>query len=82
MVRVPDHHDGEHGSRQAGMALEQEQRTYILIYRKEAERPNWEWHVLFETLKPTLSDTSPSARPYILILPKQLYQLETKHPNT
>jgi hypothetical protein len=31
----------------------------------------------FETSKPTLSDTYPSTRPYLLILLKQFYQLQS-----
>ena len=35
----------------------------------------------FETPNPTPSDTPPSLRAYILIFPKQLHQLGTKHSN-
>lgn len=36
---VHDHHGGEHSSRQAGMALEQELRAHIL--GQPLERANW-----------------------------------------
>lgn len=34
-----------------------------------------------ETSKPTPSDMPPLTRPHLLILPKQFYYLQTKHPN-
>lgn len=35
----------------------------------------------FESTKPTPSDTSPPARPHLIILPQQFHQLRTKHSN-
>ena len=34
--------DREYGSRQTGMALEQQLRAYILIHRHKEEKANWE----------------------------------------
>lgn len=38
------HHQGrQHGGRLAGMVLEQQPRTYVLMCRQEAERATWGW---------------------------------------
>jgi hypothetical protein len=63
--------DREYGSRQTGMALEQQLRAYILIHRHKEEKANWEWCGILGTTKAkTLSDTPPPARPHFLLLPE------------
>lgn len=51
---------GEHVSRQAGMALKQQLKAYILIHNQETERSMLG---MAETLKLIPSDTLPLARP-------------------
>jgi hypothetical protein len=41
----------------------------------------WELHEPFETSKATPSDMLPPTSPYLLISPKQVYQLGTKYSN-
>lgn len=82
-IRAHKHNGGEHGNRQAGMALGRQLRSHTLIHRHKAERErvNWEWHGSFDISKTDFSDIPFPVSPHILILPKQLHKLETKHLN-
>jgi hypothetical protein len=70
-IGVHDHHAGEHGSRQAGMR--QQLRAPVLVHKQEADKVPWEWLTVFETLKPSPSDTLTSTRPHLLIVPKRFH---------
>lgn len=63
-------HSRGHGSLQAGRVLEEELR----VLQKGAEAAGREklqpWSELFETLRPTLSDSFPLTRAHLLILSK------------
>lgn len=65
---VRDHHDGEHGSMQADMTLEQRLRAYIWCTGRE-EKLVVVW--AFETSKSTPSDMPPPRGPHFLIHPNQ-----------
>ena len=62
---------GSHGAREVAesLCLIQKHKRYL--------GPVW----TLETSKPSPSDTPPPTRPHLLILPKQFYQLWTKHLN-
>lgn len=73
-IRV-HHHDGSEqaaGSRQTGMALEQQLKAHISVHKQDVERPN----LGFETSKSLVT----SFLPDILILPKQPAS-RTNHSN-
>lgn len=74
---VHDHHDEEHGSRQAGMVLGQQLRAHISVCKQKAESANWKCRETFEVSKPT-RDTSPASQ-HLLVISKQFYHLGTKY---
>lgn len=85
---VHDHLGGEHCSRELGMELEKELRTYIWSTNTTQTHTHKHTHCggllgmvwAFETVKSTPSDSS-SNQSHFLILPKQIHQLETKRSN-
>ena len=65
------------GGHEAGAVAE----SIHLVHKQELERNRQLGMVwAFETSKPAPSDIPPPIRPH-LILPKQFYQLGSKHPN-
>lgn len=56
-------------------------RVYILNYKQEAERMNWEWCVAFETPERYSTVVLPLARLHFLNLPEQQPQLRTMCSN-
>lgn len=70
-----------HSTRQAGMAREQQQRTYIPIHKQQAQGESLGLTYAFDTPEPTPSCTPPPTRLHILTPPKQFHQLGIKHSN-
>ena len=49
-IGVPHHHGRENGSRQVGIAMEQQLRAHILIHNRKQRVP-WGWQEAFEILR-------------------------------
>jgi hypothetical protein len=79
---IPNHHGGEHGSRQTDRhdaeAVTEDLQVETTMKKRESQ-PGMLW--AFETSNPTLNDVVPLVRPYLLILCKKFHQLETKYSN-
>lgn len=71
-------HSGEPWQQEADTASGIAKSSHL---KPQAGNKELEWRATFGAPKPTTSDLLLAAKPHILNLPRQHYQLETKYPN-